>query len=225
MNDISKTIGWAEKSWNPFVGCKNNCYYCYAKEMNKRFKFIKDWNEPQFFPERLDEPCKLKKPSVIFVGSMCDLWYANDKILFLILSICKTNPQHTFLFLTKNPELYNKHPLFNSLKNVWLGVTATNNKDIGKAYILRHIFGDMINERQRRFISIEPILDKVDISVYDIHTKIIVGAMTGKNPVIPKVEWIENIYNQAKDIFWKSNIRKYLPDYIKQNIKEKINWN
>ena len=42
--------------------------------MNDRFKWIKDWRYPEFFPERLKEPERLKKPSVIFVGSMCDIF-------------------------------------------------------------------------------------------------------------------------------------------------------
>ena len=74
MNNISKTIGWADKSWNPVVGCKHGCNYCYAKKMNDRFKWIKEWDKPKFFKERLQEPFKVKKPSKIFVGSMCDLF-------------------------------------------------------------------------------------------------------------------------------------------------------
>jgi len=32
-------------TWNPVIGCKRNCSYCYAKRMNTRFKWIPDWNK------------------------------------------------------------------------------------------------------------------------------------------------------------------------------------
>ena len=51
---MNKTkIEWCDYTWNPVVGCKTGCDYCYAERMNKRFKWIKDWKEPEFFPERL----------------------------------------------------------------------------------------------------------------------------------------------------------------------------
>ena len=28
-------IEWCSHTWNPVVGCKENCYYCYAERMNK----------------------------------------------------------------------------------------------------------------------------------------------------------------------------------------------
>ena len=30
-NNISMTIGWATRSWNPVTGCKHGCPYCYAR--------------------------------------------------------------------------------------------------------------------------------------------------------------------------------------------------
>ena len=42
------------------------------EKMNTRFKWIEDWNKPQFFPERL-EKLKSKKPKIIFMNSMSDI--------------------------------------------------------------------------------------------------------------------------------------------------------
>jgi len=40
--------GWKlDFTWNPVIGCKHGCSYCYAKKLNDRFKFIENWNEPQ----------------------------------------------------------------------------------------------------------------------------------------------------------------------------------
>jgi len=41
-------IGWCDSTLNPVVGCTFGCSYCYAKKLNDRFKFIEDWNRPQF---------------------------------------------------------------------------------------------------------------------------------------------------------------------------------
>ena len=46
VNDISKTIGWADKSWNVLTGCYGPggsaehpavCSYCYAAQIAHRF--------------------------------------------------------------------------------------------------------------------------------------------------------------------------------------------
>jgi hypothetical protein len=39
---------------------------------------------------------------------------------------------------------------------------------------------------------------------------VIVGAMTGRNAVCPEKEWIDSI--KAKNIYYKSNIRKLFPE-------------
>jgi protein gp37 len=72
---MNKTkIEWADYRWNPVVGCKYDCWYCYAKRMNHRFKNIPDFNQPQFIEKRLQEPYKFKKPGRIFVVTMGDLF-------------------------------------------------------------------------------------------------------------------------------------------------------
>lgn len=220
---MNKTkIEWCDYTWNPIIGCKNNCYYCYARKMNDRFHLVKNWNKPEYFEERLNEPYNLKKPSVIFVGSMSDVSFWEGWQKHIIANVCRENPRHTFLFLTKNPAGDTYFKLFDNIENVYLGVTITGKEDDYKAYDLRHQLGELTRTRQRRFISIEPLLGEVDISIYDSNIQIIVGAMTGINPVIPKVGWIEKISKQAKNIFWKNNIRKYLPKDIK--IKENLKW-
>jgi len=111
-------IDWCDYTWNPVTGCFHGCEYCYARKIDKRFG---DGNfTPTFHPERLQEPLKVKKPSKIFVGSVSDLFgdwfwqvskepgtvtsYNMGMVVGKILDVVKQCPQHTFIFLTKNPK-------------------------------------------------------------------------------------------------------------------------
>ena len=68
-------IDWCDCTVNPVIGCKNGCAYCYAEKINKRFGFIPNWKEPQFFPERLKQ-LDSKTPKSIFMDSMSDVgWW------------------------------------------------------------------------------------------------------------------------------------------------------
>jgi len=129
---MNKTkIDWPWKpllTWNPVVGCRRGCSYCYAKKISDRFKMIPDWTEPQFFPKRLEDPYEVKKSSTIFVGSMCDLFgtWVNPFWINKIINVCRENPHHEFMFLTKNPVRYAnwKFP-----ENCRLGATVTGDVD------------------------------------------------------------------------------------------------
>lgn len=95
---MNKTkIEWCDSTLNPVVGCTYGCEFCYARKMNSRFGWVKDFNVPQFFNERL-EKLNSKSPKNIFMDSMSDIadwkgvWMAN------ILNAISRNPQHNYLF-------------------------------------------------------------------------------------------------------------------------------
>lgn len=102
---MNKTaIEWCDFTVNPVVGkCPHDCWYCYAEPIRKKMYP----EEMQFLPERLKFR---KKPASIFIGSMFDIFA--DKVsslwIYEIIRIVKLYRQHTFLFLTKNPERYNE---------------------------------------------------------------------------------------------------------------------
>jgi DNA repair photolyase len=74
-------------SWNPAFGCEHGCPYCYGQVIANRF--YKGDFSPRFYPERVAQPNRLRKPSMVFLGSMTDMfgewvqqiWW--DKILRL----------------------------------------------------------------------------------------------------------------------------------------------
>lgn len=200
---MNKTkIEWTNYTWSPLVGCKHNCWYCYAKRMNDRFKWIEKWTEPRFFLTRLADPVRVRKPSKIFVCSMADLFgdWVPTKFIVSVIQIIKQCPRHTFQFLTKNPKRYSE---FIFPENCWLGMTIDKNR-----FSIENQLEHLKQKENYKFISFEPLLgdmSDLDLSGIDL---VIVGAMTGPGAVKPKKEWIDSI--KHKNIFYKNNIKKFL---------------
>jgi protein gp37 len=214
---MNKTkIEWTDYTWNPVTGCRNACWYCYAKKIACRFQgnFI-----PKFHKDRLEDFTpfmRIKKNSKIFVCSMADLFgeWLPDEWIRPIIDIAKVYQGYIFQFLTKNPKRYQK---FKFTENCWLGETRTEwmNPDYG----LSPYAG---NQHNIRFVSLEPLLGPVNISDKIPHDWIIIGAMTGpgSKKYAPKAEWIENILRQADrfntPIFMKGNLKPYYNGEFRQ---------
>ena len=80
------------------------------------------------------------------------------------------------------------------------------------------------------FLSVEPILEPIDLSVlnYNLYIKtVIVGAKTGnkKEKVIPKKEWIDDIVKKCDEagikVFMKESLRELMGDDFRQ---DKLPW-
>ena len=219
------------------------CKYCYARKIAKRFakqvaekqfkNFVIDetmsiyevqkWKDKMkenlyyFLPTWLPENFKKsfpKEPSRIFVNSMSEIYFWEKEWMNAVLEKIKKYPQHTFMFLTKFPQVYKN---YNFPKNCWLGITITDttNADCFKCQSFHRYVKNNI-----KFISFEPLL-KFDTCKFAIHCMspppdwIIVGAQT--NPYKPpKREWVEGIIKSAKKlnvpIFLKDNLYKAYPD-------------
>jgi len=191
------------KTWNPITGCSpvsEGCEHCYARRMAQRLKgrygYPKD--DPfrvTFHPDRLDQPLKWKKPRMVFVCSMGDLFHEIVTEwqwieVFDVIRRCITNgggSGHKFLILTKRPWTmklvleklnwngerltFNRGTPFIHLcgDDVWLGVTAENQQRADERIpILLQIPAAV------RFVSIEPMLGPVDLTFInpfdDFHT-------------------------------------------------------
>jgi protein gp37 len=198
-------IEWCDYTINPIIGCMHGCPYCYAKRMNDRFHFVKKWDEPEYQNGWDKKVVAIKKPSVIFVGSMTDLfgaWVTKEGIKD-ILEYCG-KLKHKFLFLTKNPMRYLD---FDFPANCWRGATITGKKDIANVALVD-------------FVSVEPLMDDLGKYHFGNIKWMIVGGMTPKP--CHKKECVDNLVAWAGrfgvPIFLKNNL--HYPKIIQQFPKE-----
>jgi len=186
-------IAWTDYSWNPFVGCDKvsaGCRDCYAEGVAKRF-----WRgdfKVTFHPKRINDPIGIKKPVKIFVCSMSDLFHEDidPKDRGQVFDTIRKCPQHTFLVLTKRPQNIN----IGIPDNVWLGVTVENNKEAWRIETLKGI------KAKVRFISFEPLLERIDFDKVNIEgiDWVIVGGESGKTAREMDAEWAEEIYGECR---------------------------
>lgn len=154
--------------------------------------------EPTFHRYRLDEPVKLKRPSVIGVVYMGDLFgaWVPYEWKYEVLEACQNAKQHTYIFLTKNPlGLENPfHLYFAHNKNWWIG-TSVEREDDAK-YRAQHLIDETTYETNR-FLSIEPLLSDVGGLNRLLENRlidwVIIGQQTGPGAVPPKPEWVQSI--------------------------------
>ena len=133
------SIEWTDQTWNPTTGCTKispGCKHCYAEVMARRLHAMgAPGYENEFklaiLPERLNQPLKRKKPTVLFVNSMSDLFHEDIPDVFLdrVFDVIRRTPQHTYQILTKRAE---RLPVYfrnrGCPENVWLGVSVEDRK-------------------------------------------------------------------------------------------------
>lgn len=195
-------IEWTEQTWNPSTGCTKvsaGCKHCYAETMAKRLQAMGTPGYENGFkftiiPERLIQPLKKKKPTKYFINSMSDLFHEKMHFSFLddIFDIIERTPWHTYQILTKRENRMIEY--FGDSKlptNVWLGVTVEDKKARDRINSLRKI------DAKIRFLSIEPLLEDIEIlNLENIHW-VVVGGESGVEARPMDKKWVINIKNQC----------------------------
>lgn len=170
-------IEWTEKTWNPVTGCTKisaGCKNCYAERLSSRLQKMgvvryADGFAVKTHPDVLPEPLRWKKPAVVFVNSMSDLFHDDVPAGFIaeVFDVMEKAAQHTFQVLTKRPERMLDLNL-SWPPNVWAGVSVENQQAADERIPLL-----LQTPAAVRFLSCEPLLGPVDLLGvrFDSHTR------------------------------------------------------
>ncbi|WP_375257489.1 DUF5131 family protein [Citreimonas sp.] len=195
-------IEWTDATWNPVTGCTKvgpGCDNCYAERFAERWRGIEGHPYSQGFdlrlwPDRLEQPAKWKRPRMIFVNSMSDLFHKDVDRRFIdrVFDTMERADWHVYQVLTKRSSLmrnyvaqrYADRPV---PKHIWLGVSVEDAAHKGR---IRHL--QDINS-QARFISFEPLLGSIgEVNLTGIAWAI-VGGESGPRARPMHPEWATEI--------------------------------
>lgn len=207
-------IEWTEATWNPVTGCTEvspGCDNCYARNFAERFRGVPGHPYEQGFdlrlwPERLNQPSRWRKPRMIFVNSMSDLYHERVPLEFIraVFDGMAAAPHHTFQVLTKRPGrmaavVRQLQP--DPLPHVWLGTSIELDRYAWRADKLRQTPAAV------RFLSLEPLLEPLpSLDLREIDW-VIIGGESGHHarPLYP--DWVRELRDQCLEadvaIFFK----------------------
>src|SRR5215213_8556348 len=195
-------IEWTESTWNPVTGCSKvspGCAHCYAEAFAERWRGIpghpyEQGFELRLWPERLEQPLRWRRPRMIFVNSMSDLFHEDIPLEFIerVFSVMGEASWHTFQVLTKRHErLAEFAPELEWHPNVWMGVSIENRRFVHRADYLRTVPAAV------RFISAEPLLGPLDGLDLDGIDWLIAGGESGPRHRRIDPEWVRDLRDRC----------------------------
>lgn len=203
MSGKSK-IEWTESTWNPVTGCSPmsaGCQHCYAARFAKRLQAMgnpryKNAFEVTVHDDLISLPLSWKKPQMIFVNSMSDLFHekVSDDVIKRIFTTMNATPQHTYQILTKRAErLMQLSPELIWSNNIWMGVSIENEDVVFRADLLRE------TDAHIKFISAEPLLSSLDELSLEGIDWLIVGGESGPGSRPMLEDWVLALKAKAED--------------------------
>jgi protein gp37 len=205
------SIEWTDATWNPVAGCTvltAGCTNCYAMRMAARLDAMgmpkyrgltrksgqrHVWTgKVSLDEEALSAPQRWRRPRLIFVNSMSDLFQdaVPDEFIRRVWLTMEQSPHHTFQILTKRPErMAAMSTALPFLENVWLGTSVEDSDVLDRLSHLR------ATRAAVRFVSFEPLLGSVaDADLTGIDWAI-VGGESGPRSRPIEERWVDEIYD------------------------------
>ena len=157
------SIEWTEATWNPVTGCtkiSEGCKHCYAERMATRLQAMgvekyRNGFDLTLHESALEEPLRWKKPRIVFVNSMSDLFHEAVPAAFIesVFRVMNRASQHTFQVLTKRPArvMQLDHGL-TWTPNIWLGTSIESKEWLDRLAKLKE------SNALTKFLSLEPLL-------------------------------------------------------------------
>jgi len=202
------SIEWTDATWNPVRGCTKvspGCAHCYAETFAERFRGVRDHPYEQGFdlrlvPTKLSEPLHWRRPRMIFVNSMSDLFHEDvpDDYIVAVARVMMAAPWHTFQVLTKRSkrlrDLITSKLAFAAVgRHIWWGVSVENRK-----HGLPRVLDLQAMPAAVRFLSIEPLLE--DLGSFELAgiDWVIVGGESGAGARPMKPAWVRRLRAQCR---------------------------
>ena len=205
----TSSIEWTETTWNPVTGCTKitrGCDNCYAERLAERFRGTPGHPFERGFdltlrPQRILQPLSWKRPRMVFVNSMSDLFHKDipTKYIDSVFDTMESADWHIFQILTKRSPLMRDYLQYRygphlAPRHIWCGVSVEDDKATAR---IRHLKDSPVSTR---FLSIEPLLGPIgDIDIDGI-SWVIVGGESGPNARPMKPEWVIEIQETCKEL-------------------------
>jgi protein gp37 len=197
------SIEWTESTWNPVTGCDKvspGCKFCYAERMAKRLQGMGQPRYKNGFALTLHEdilqlPLSWKKPRLIFVNSMSDMFHRDVPEWFIrkTFDVMRRASWHQFQVLTKRSDrlLEVSHSVLWP-QNVWMGVSVEHQDYVVRIEHLQQ------SEAAVKFLSLEPLLGPLrglDLRGIDW---VIVGGESGPGARPMEEGWVLDLKAQCR---------------------------
>lgn len=198
----NSAIEWTESTWNPVTGCTKislGCRNCYAERMALRLQAMGQRNYARGFrvtihPHALRLPLKWKKPRMVFVNSMSDLFHEQVPVGFVeqVFRVMHQADWHEYQILTKRSErLLDLEGIVAWAPHIWMGVTVESREYTFRIEHLRQT-GAAI-----KFLSLEPLLGPIpDLDLEGIDW-VVVGGESGPGARPMGREWARDVRDQC----------------------------
>ena len=202
------SIEWTDATWNPVTGCTKispGCDNCYALRFSERFRGTPNHPFETGFdltlrPERIEQPLLWRRPKMIFVNSMSDLFHKEIPEAFIdrVFDTMEAAHWHTFQVLTKRSSLLRnylqrRYEGRRGPTHMWFGVSVEDGSKLSRVKHLRDAPAGI------RFLSVEPLIGpigKINLTGIDW---VIVGGESGPKSRPMDPAWVREVRDQCDE--------------------------
>lgn len=215
MTVLNSGISWTTGTLNLTVGCtkvSEGCSRCYAETLVARgIMGDKDFSKLRYYPGRIKDlrrfaPARNEagevEPKMVFVNSLSDFFHEEipDQFISDALDAFERHPQVIIQILTKRPVrmrriAQERWASSGVPANIWLGVSAEDNRVKGRLNILRRL-KDQVGEFTA-FVSVEPIVAPCDELDFRGMDWILTGGESGPKARPMEFSWLEQANEKA----------------------------
>lgn len=215
MGEVS-AIEWTDSTWNPVVGCtkvSRGCDRCYAERFMERFRGVaghvfESGFDLKLREEALNLPARWRRPRRIFVNSMSDLFHKDipGEYMDRVFEVMESVDRHVYQVLTKRSSLMRDYVRARYGDegvpgHIWLGVSVEDNAALARVRHLKETPAAV------RFLSMEPLLERVEGLDLEGISWVIAGGESGPGARALQPEWVYAVRDLCEvegiDFFFK----------------------